>query len=241
MAGETSSEERLIRVSRVLHAAADPAGFLCEVSALAREEFPATEVCEARFVGRSPNAKVCDPAHFDTAQRRAGAGPALDAARGCVVRAEDLTTDTRWPLLHATAAQRGLRSALCLPLTVSGGTSAVLGLYSRRAGAFDAGCEAFAGAFAEHAGLALGAVAAQANLRDALEGRDVIGQAKGILMERFKLNSDDAFRLLVDASQHTQTKLRTVAERLCLTGEIATGQAGAAPAGDGLTAVGKSS
>ena len=50
-------------------------------------------------------------------------------------------------------------------------------------------------------------------LREALESRDVIGQAKGILMEREKVTADDAFNMLRRASQHLNRKLRDLARR----------------------------
>jgi AmiR/NasT family two-component response regulator len=58
------------------------------------------------------------------------------------------------------------------------------------------------------------------NLQKAMEFRSVIEQAKGILIERYKLTADQAFRLLVDASMHTNRKVRDVAENLVLTGEL---------------------
>ena len=51
-------------------------------------------------------------------------------------------------------------------------------------------------------------------LREALENRDVIGQAKGILMERHGISADEAFGRLVRISQDTNVKLHTVAEQL---------------------------
>lgn len=59
-------------------------------------------------------------------------------------------------------------------------------------------------------------IAAQerATLADALEGRRVIGEAVGILMERYEMNEDRAFAFLVRASSHTDTELRAVAQEL---------------------------
>ena len=57
-------------------------------------------------------------------------------------------------------------------------------------------------------------------LREAMETRDVIGQAKGLLMERFKINESEAFDLLRDESSQTNVKLRDVAARLTKTGTL---------------------
>jgi len=59
-----------------------------------------------------------------------------------------------------------------------------------------------------------------ANLQAATEFRSVIEQAKGILMERHKVTADQAFRLLAEASMHTNRKVRDLAETLVLTGEL---------------------
>ena len=56
-------------------------------------------------------------------------------------------------------------------------------------------------------------------LERALESRDVIGQAKGILMERFRITADEAFDRLRMTSQHTNRKVNAVAGELAATGE----------------------
>jgi len=53
-----------------------------------------------------------------------------------------------------------------------------------------------------------------ANLRLAVVNRDVIGQAKGILMERHGLGAEEAFQRLVTMSQHANIKLHDVAQNL---------------------------
>lgn len=71
-----------------------------------------------------------------------------------------------------------------------------------------------------HAAIAVAASRTVANLRTAIDSRDVIGQAKGIFMERYKLSSGQAFDLLVQSSQNTNTKLRDVADQRAATGEL---------------------
>jgi AmiR/NasT family two-component response regulator len=73
---------------------------------------------------------------------------------------------------------------------------------------------------AAHAAVVMTASRKQANLSVALETRDVIGQAKGILMERYKIDDREAFNALIAVSQHTHRKLREVAEQLRTTGEL---------------------
>ncbi|TMK87349.1 MAG: ANTAR domain-containing protein [Actinobacteria bacterium] len=59
------------------------------------------------------------------------------------------------------------------------------------------------------------------HLRRALMSRDVIGQAKGVLMERFKVTADEAFALLVHASQHANVRVAELSAMLAETGEWA--------------------
>ena len=81
--------------------------------------------------------------------------------------------------------------------------------------------------FGPYAGVALSNIHAYTSARDlaahmqtALESRAVIDQAKGILMERYKLTADQAFRLLAQSSMRTNTKVREMAEGLVLTGDL---------------------
>ena len=67
---------------------------------------------------------------------------------------------------------------------------------------------------ATHAAITLIAANTQIQFESALASRDVIGQAKGILMERYKLDAGRAFALLVQLSQDTNTPLRLVAQQL---------------------------
>jgi len=58
------------------------------------------------------------------------------------------------------------------------------------------------------------------DLEQALLSRDVIGQAKGILMERLKTTPEQAFEILKNASQRLNVKLRQVARDITETGEL---------------------
>jgi len=75
--------------------------------------------------------------------------------------------------------------------------------------------------FAAHAAVAFAAAQAQEHMQTAVDRRDLIGQAKGVLIERYKISGQEAFRLLVVASQTTNIKLYDVAEYLIRTGELA--------------------
>ena len=91
---------------------------------------------------------------------------------------------------------------------------------STRPEAFDDVSEQVARLVAASAAVALAGAQETEHLQTALRARDVIGQAKGILMERYKVDADEAFRMLVTASQTTNVKLRDIAAHLAATGTL---------------------
>lgn len=167
---------------------------------------------------------------IDKEQYAIGQGPCLTAAldQHPIVRVDDLGSDQRWPDFGRAAVELGVRSMLSFQLYTgtgadtdsAGDTIGALNIYAANAGAFTDDSVHTGTLLATHAALAAAAQAKTSNLRVALQSRDVIGQAKGILMERFKIADHEAFDLLVAASQHTHKKLRDVADQLTATGEL---------------------
>jgi hypothetical protein len=162
----------------------------------------------------------------DALQHQAGEGPCLDAIAGeSTFYADELAHDTRWPRFGPQANASGIRSAIGLSLSTEGVRGA-LNLYARYPQAFGVIDQAKGLILAALAGLALSSAQAhddeerQADaLRAGLVTREVIGQAEGILMERERITSDQAFDILRRASQHLNVKLRDVAQALVDTGE----------------------
>lgn len=99
-------------------------------------------------------------------------------------------------------------------------TIGALNLYARGADAFTDRDAHLGTLFAAHAAMAMSATMTQANLSTALDNRDLIGQAKGILMERFKVDDVTAFTLLAEAASRTNRKVRDIAAHLAHTGEM---------------------
>ena len=162
---------------------------------------------------------------LDEVQYAAGRGPCLLAASGggtANVRIAD--ERRRWPEFSAAASEAGVRSSLSLPLDVNGRALGALNIYSASDRLFTSEEQALAEALARQASsvAAMAAVLADAQrmteqLREALETRDLIGQAKGILMERESCTPEAAFDILRRASQRTNRKLRDVAADLVST------------------------
>ena len=133
-----------------------------------------------------------------------------------IVVAVDLEGETdvaRWPTFAPAAAKAGYRSVLSAHLSPPAGREAhaALNLYAREPGVFDDQARTIAGLFATQASLLLYGADQAAHLQRAVGSRDLIGQAKGILMERFSVDADQAFEMLISASQETNVKLVTVA------------------------------
>ena len=162
----------------------------------------------------------------DELQYERGYGPCLDAGRaGELFVVDDMAAEERWPDYAVHAAERGVRSSLSVPLPFQGATIGALNNYSRHPGAFSATDLAVGEEVAAFVAIAVGnaesaarATDDVANMRQAMASRAVIEQAKGILMERYKVTSEQAFTLLTHASQRSNVKLRDVAEELSSTG-----------------------
>jgi GAF domain-containing protein len=164
---------------------------------------------------------------LDETQYARGHGPCLEAALGGhVIEIADGRTEDRWPDYLPTFLDRGALSAIAAPVPAAD-LAAALNVYAPSARAFTDDDRAAVVAFAALAGAALTNMDALQDARELAEGlqkamefRSVIEQAKGVLMERHKLTADQAFRMLVEASMHSNRKVRDVATHLVLTGEL---------------------
>src|SRR5205807_3854883 len=127
---------------------------------------------------------------------------------------------TRWRQFPAEAQACDVRSRLCAPLWVNDRSMGTLTLYSRQPAAFSERDTQLMELFAALAALALAEAQRAEQLREAIVSRDLIGQAKGILMERYQVDAGAAFAVLTRTSQATNVKVAAVARRLVETGEL---------------------
>jgi GAF domain-containing protein len=176
----------------------------------------------ARRAGRLEPAASTAPVveQIDQLQLDYGEGPALTSVAdqsdvGLLVK--DLALDERWPVWGPEAAALGLRSALALRLHTGGPTLGVLELFHPEPDAFGVDEDAVARILARHASVAVATACQEASLWQAVDARKLIGQAQGILMERFAMDADQAFAVLRRYSQDYNVKLRDVADRLVST------------------------
>jgi GAF domain-containing protein len=150
----------------------------------------------------------------DTAQYELGEGPCLAAvAAETTIRAQDVPSEERWPRYAARAADLGIGSQMAVEIFRSGGTCAGLNVYSDTRGAFDESRH-IVELFASQAAIAMNFVRTRQTLQEALASRRTIGQAIGIVMERYRIDEDQAFAFLVRTSQDGNVKLRAVAQKI---------------------------
>ncbi|CAN5337541.1 GAF and ANTAR domain-containing protein [soil metagenome] len=152
---------------------------------------------------------------LDDLQRAFQQGPCLEAAvADAVIRSADLRDEPRWPRFAEAAVARGVESVLSFQLYSHRAGRGALNLFGREAHTFSAEAEAIGAMLATHAANALVAADRQHQFDSALATRDVIGQAKGVLMERFGVDAVQAFDLLSTLSQNSNTPLRQIAAQV---------------------------
>ncbi|MGE2719223.1 GAF and ANTAR domain-containing protein [Mycolicibacterium celeriflavum] len=156
------------------------------------------------------------PKELDNLQEELQQGPCVDAIHDHVtVRVDDFETEDRWSeFMRRALEMTPVRSSLSIQLYTHESEIGALSLYSERARAFTAQLEDLALAVAAHAAIGLATARRDDQFRTALASRDIIGQAKGMIMERFDVDAADAFNLLVRLSQEKNTPLHDIAVQL---------------------------
>jgi hypothetical protein len=151
---------------------------------------------------------------LDAQQYALREGPCYHAATDApVVVSWNLAADDRFPNYGPLAVEQGIYSQAGLRLFTGKQRQGALNLYSSRPAAFE-DFDRLAALFATQAATAIGYAVELGNLREALATRTTIGQAVGIVMERYGLSSDRAFAFLTRLSQHRNVKLRLIAEEI---------------------------
>jgi GAF domain-containing protein len=148
-------------------------------------------------------------------------GPCFDALQMHeTVHSPNLAEDPRWPRWGPRVAREvGVASIVSYRLFTTKDTLGALDLYSRKTNAFDSDDIYIGQALAAHVAVALSASQHVEQLELGMANRTIIGQAEGILMERFHLPAIRAFAVLRRVSQASNVKLNRVAEQLVRTRE----------------------
>lgn len=151
---------------------------------------------------------------LDARQYALREGPCYDAAtdRGYVV-SSDLAEDPRFTNYGPFAVELGIRSQAAFRLFERNGVQGALNVYAGEPGAFD-DLRPLSGLFQSQAAVAIAYAYEVSTLSEAVRTRTTIGEAMGIVMERYQLNDERAFAFLTRLSQHRNIKLRLIAEEI---------------------------
>jgi GAF domain-containing protein len=157
----------------------------------------------------------------DRLQVEFGEGPTYDALQEeTSVVVADAADDSRWPKWSSEMVSVALRSVLSVRLRTPTTTVGALNLFDPAVDSFGGRDNSIAQVYADHAAVAVANARSESTLWQAIEARKLIGQAQGILMERFDLSDDQAFAVLRRYSQDNNVKLRDVAQRLIQTRKL---------------------
>lgn len=212
--------EAMTRAAKEIHAASGMQETLDAIVSAASNTLPGIDhvgLSVGHKDGRIDTRAATDPSvlMFDKLQYEVHEGPCVYAMEAeTIVRVENARHEQRWPLFIPRAVEAGLRSMLGVRLHVDEVEMAALNMYSTSSDTLDPDLEDFAELFASYASLALGRARREDQLKEALVSRRLIGQATGIIMERFDVDDVRAFRYLTRISNETNIKLRDVAQKV---------------------------
>ncbi|OBH93277.1 GAF and ANTAR domain-containing protein [Mycobacterium sp. E2733] len=211
---------RMAELARDIAAPRSLGHVLTEVTTAAVELIPAADIAGVLLIkGGGDFESVADTdslvAQLDELQHDFSEGPCHDAAlQQTIVRTDDLRNEPRWPQYAPAAVERGVLSSLSFKLYTAERTAGALNLFSFRSDVWDTEAETIGSVFAAHAAAAIMAGRHGQQMQSALSTRDRIGQAKGIIMERYGVDELRAFDLLRRLSQESQVKLVDIAQRV---------------------------
>jgi GAF domain-containing protein len=211
---------------------------LTRVAHYAEQAVPAAAMTGITMLvdGRARTAVFTDEAapEIDSAQYETGIGPCLDSFRHRrIFRIDDTTKDDRWAPFSEAAAAYGISSTMSIPLVANHEGLGAMNFYSPTPNGFSQDDEEVASQFGVQAAIVLANAQAywdahqlSQNLAAAMQSRAAIEQAKGILMGAQRCTADEAFQILVRASQRENRKLREIAEEIVSRAQQAGSQPG---------------
>ncbi|WP_066902791.1 GAF and ANTAR domain-containing protein [Mycolicibacterium houstonense] len=220
---ELSRHDLAVRMAELARAVASPRSvndILSDVTATVTELVPGADTAGVLLIGdggkfESLAGTSSLPHELDELQMTLQEGPCMQAAlEDVVVRTDDFREESRWPSYSKVAVDMGVLSGLSFKLYTDDRTAGALNLFGFRPKVWDAESETIGTVLAAHAAAALLAGRHSEQLTSALSTRDRIGQAKGIIMERYQIDDVQAFELLRRLSQDSNTKLIDVAQQV---------------------------
>jgi GAF domain-containing protein len=220
---EVRNHELAQRMAELARAAASPRSVhevLADVTAMAKELIAGVDTAGVLLVGKAGKYESLAgtseiPHKLDDFQMKYDEGPCVQAAiDDLIVRTEDFRSEERWPRYSPAAVELGVLSGLSVKLYTANRTAGALNLFAFQPNAFDGEDETIATVLAAHAAAAILASRQGEQLQSALSTRDRIGQAKGIIMERYGIDDVAAFEMLKRLSQDSNTRLADIAQQV---------------------------
>lgn len=214
---------RIAELVQALHSRtdADSETVIAELAEHAAVEIPGAQyagitVTRNRTHIDTPAATHIYPMLLDKVQQRHGEGPCLTAAwEEKTIHVADLEHDDRFPRYREDAlAETPIRSIMAFQLFIAGETMGALNVYAEQPHAFDDESRTIGLIFAAHSSVAWNSARRDEHFKKALASRDTIGQAKGMIMERYGVDAVQAFELLRKLSQDSNVPLIKVASQL---------------------------
>jgi GAF domain-containing protein len=211
------------RMAELARAVASPCSLddvLSGVTATAKELIPGVDAAGVLLIGTGGTfeslAPVTDlPQQLDRLQMQFNEGPCVKAALDeVIVRTDDFREEQRWPQYSPACVEIGVLSGLSFKLYTANRTAGALNLFGFQPNVWDAEAETIGTVLAAHAAAAVLASRHGQQLQSALFTRDRIGQAKGIIMERYKVDDVQAFEMMRRLSQDSNTKLVDIAQQV---------------------------
>ncbi|TFV61166.1 ANTAR domain-containing protein [Mycobacterium sp. PS03-16] len=193
---------------------------LTGVTTAAKDLIHGVDAAGILLVGRNGNfetlAQVTDLPHkLDELQMKFGEGPCVQAAlQDTIVRTDDFRDESRWPQYAPACVEMGVLSGLSFKLYTADRTAGALNLFGFEPDVWNAEAETIGTVLAAHAAAAVLASRQEEQLQSALSTRDRIGQAKGIIMERYKVDDVQAFEMMRRLSQDSNKKLTEIAQQV---------------------------
>ncbi|MDT5095787.1 MAG: hypothetical protein QOH60_5150 [Mycobacterium sp.] len=214
---------RIAEIVRALHdrSESDSDTVIAELAEHAVQEIPGAKyagvtVTTDRKRIDTPAASHAYPLILDDIQQRHGEGPCLASAwEKKTFHIADLEKDFRWPRYRRDAlAETPIRSIMAFQLFIADRSMGALNVYAEEPGALDEKTEEVGLIFATHSAVAWNSARRDEQLQRALTSRDMIGQAKGMIMERYNIGAIQAFDMLRKLSQDSNVPLARIAQEL---------------------------
>jgi GAF domain-containing protein len=222
-AGAEATHLRIAEIVQQLHGRADKDSdtVIAELAEHAAVEIPGAQYAgvtvtrSAKHID-TPAATHKWPIVLDEIQQLHREGPCLTAAwEEKTIHVADLETDVRFPLYRRDALeQTPIRSVMAFQMFIAGETMGALNVYAEQPHAFDQASRDIGMIFAAHSSVAWNSARRDGQFKRALASRDTIGQAKGMIMERYGVDAVQAFEVLRKLSQDSNVPLVRVAEEL---------------------------